>query len=96
MTDSSTCNRAAKFRLDAYDTSNFPTDARNLTCREHLAATIIVLEEQLAELDDNDTLCVTVLDEPTRAELRAKGEQLYARPALSGTLAAGMESASAR
>ena len=85
MPDCSICNRTAKFRLDAYDTSNFPTSGHNLACREHLAGTVIALEEQLALLDDTDALCISVFDEPTPAEMTAKGQKLYAHPPLPGT-----------
>jgi len=85
MPDCSTCYRTAKFRLDAYDTSDFPTTGQGWACREHLASTVIALEEQLGLLDDTDALCVSVLDEPTTAELTDTGKQRRPRPARPGT-----------
>ena len=86
--DCSTCNRRAKFRLDAYDTAGFPAEGQGLACREHLAAAVLSLEKHLAQLDDTDALCVSVLDEAITHEWIAVGKELYARPPLPETLAA--------
>ena len=80
------CNRRAKFRLDAYETGDFPTNGQNLACPEHLAQIVMELEEQLSLLDDSDCLCVSVLDEPTTAERSARTWRQSVRQPLPGPL----------
>lgn len=72
MYDCCICERRAQFRLDAYESSDFPISGKNLACREHLAVVVVALETQLSRLDDSDCLCVSVLDEPTVAERSAR------------------------
>jgi len=72
MNDCCVCNRRATFRLDAYQSDEFPRNGQNLACGEHLAEIVIELEEQLCLLDDSHCLCVVVLDEPSAGERSAK------------------------